>query len=139
MTPIPFRRYVESYEEARLDGLLDKRLNEISYRCAPVDEVLRLETLYKARYDSWKVKHFYSKYHCEHGGQRSYTGVKNPLHKAGLVKTGKYQGAHRKRCERAPLPGRMIHQDGSTHEWVKGHTWDLIITLMVKHQPHCPF
>ena len=23
----------------------------------------------------------------------------------------------------------MIHQDGSTHEWVAGQKWDLIVTL----------
>jgi len=23
----------------------------------------------------------------------------------------------------------MIHQDGSTHEWVAGHRWDLIVTM----------
>ena len=23
----------------------------------------------------------------------------------------------------------MIHQDGSTHEWIAGQQWDLIVTL----------
>ena len=23
----------------------------------------------------------------------------------------------------------MLHQDGSTHEWVPGHWWDLIVTM----------
>jgi len=30
---------------------------------------------------------------------------------------------------RAPYAGMMLHQDGSTHEWVKNKQWDLIITL----------
>jgi hypothetical protein len=30
---------------------------------------------------------------------------------------------------RAPLPGMMLHQDGSTHEWVPGVRWDLIVTM----------
>ena len=38
-------------------------------------------------------------------------------------------GKHRRRRERAPLAGMMLHQDGSTHEWVPGRHWDLIITL----------
>ncbi len=38
-------------------------------------------------------------------------------------------GAHRKRRERSPLPGMMVHQDGSTHEWVPGELWDLIVTM----------
>jgi transposase len=124
-----FRRHVESYEEAGLEGLLDKRLNQVSHLRAPVDEVVRLEVLYRERYDSWNVKHFYSKYKGEYDGQRSYTWVKNHLQKAKLVKKGKHKGAHRKRRERAPLAGMMIHQDGSTHAWVTGHVWDLIITM----------
>ena len=39
------------------------------------------------------------------------------------------RGVHRKRRERCALPGMMIHQDGSTHEWVPAQQWDLIVTL----------
>ena len=28
-----------------------------------------------------------------------------------------------------PLLGMMIHQDGSTHQWVTGCSWDLIVTM----------
>ena len=40
------------------------------------------------------------------------------------------RGAHRyrKRPRRA-LPGMMLHQDGSSHEWVPGRWWDLIVTM----------
>lgn len=38
-------------------------------------------------------------------------------------------GTHRTRRERAPWPGMMLHQDGSTHEWVAGQQWDLIVTM----------
>ena len=27
------------------------------------------------------------------------------------------------------LPGMMLHQDGSSHEWVPGRWWDLIVTM----------
>ena len=27
------------------------------------------------------------------------------------------------------MPGMMIHQDGSRHEWVPGQMWDLIVTM----------
>ena len=39
------------------------------------------------------------------------------------------RGAHRKKRPRKPLPGMMLHQDGSTHESVPGCQWDLIVTL----------
>jgi len=124
-----FRRYIDRYEEEGLDGLIDKRLSQVSHRKAPVDEVLRLETLYKERYDGWSIKHFYRFYRDHHKGTRSYTWVRNTLQKAGLVQKAAGKGKHRRRRERAPMAGMMLHQDGSTHEWVPGHHWDLIITL----------
>jgi len=124
-----FRRHIERYEEAGLEGLIDRRIEEVSHRKAPVDEVVRLEALYKQRYEGWNVKHFYERYQGDHGGQRSYTWVKKRLQSAGLAETGLRRGRHRKERPRKPLEGMMIHQDGSTHEWVPGQSWDLIVTM----------
>jgi transposase len=124
-----FRRHIERYEEAGLEGLIDRRIEDVSQRKAPVDEVVRLQTLYKERYDGWNVKHFYERYQGDHGGQRSYTWVKKRLQADGLVETGRRRGRHRKARPRKPLEGMMIHQDGSTHEWVPGQSWDLIVTM----------
>lgn len=124
-----FRRYLNRYEEAGLDGLIDKRLEQVSQRRAPVDEVLSVTELYRSRYTGWNVKHFHTWYRREHGGVRSYTWVKNALQEQGVVAKAPGRGKHRKRRERAPLPGMMIHQDGSTHEWVPGQKWDLIVTM----------
>lgn len=124
-----FRRYIDRYEEAGLEGLIDRRMNEVSHRRAPVDEVMQLEALYKGRYDGWNVKHFHERYQQAHDGQRGYTWVKSRLQDKGLVNKGKRKGSHRKKRPRAPLAGMMIHQDGSTHEWVPGQRWDLIVTM----------
>jgi len=124
-----FRRYVGRYAEEGEEGLLDKRLTKASHRRAPVDEVMNLTDLYREHYDGWNVKHFYSFYRRNHGGGRSYIWVKNKLQEAGLVKKAPGRGKHRKRRERAPLPGMMLHQDGSTHEWVPDKHWDLIVTM----------
>jgi transposase len=123
-----FRRYIDRYEEDGLQGLIDKRLNQISHRRAPVDEVLRLAEQYRRRHDGWSAKHFYAWYRRD-GGTRSYTWVKSRLQEAQLVPKAEKRGAHRKRRERSPLPGMLLHQDGSTHEWVPGQQWDLIVTL----------
>lgn len=124
-----FRRYIDRYEEDGLQGLIDKRMEQVSNHRAPVDEVLQLEAVYKERYDSWNVKHFFERYENEHQGQRSYTWVKNRLQESGLVKKGKRKGQHRKRRDRAPLVGLMVHQDASTHHWVPEKKWDLVITM----------
>jgi len=123
-----FRRYVRRYEEEGLEGLIDKRLEQVSHRKAPVDEVMAVVEHYRRRYEGWNVKHFYAWYRRE-GGGRSYTWVKNTLQAAGAVAKGPGRGKHRKRRARSPWPGMLLHQDGSTHEWVPGKKWDLIITL----------
>jgi transposase len=123
-----FRRYIDRYEEAGLEGLIDKRLEQVSQRRAPVDEVLAVTERYRRRHLGWNVKHFYAWYRRE-GGGRSYSWVKDTLQRAGLVTQAVKGGTHRTRRERAPWPGMMLHQDGSTHEWVAGQQWDLIVTM----------
>ena len=123
-----FRRQICRYEEDGLEGLNDKRITQASHRRAPVDEIIRLGERYSKSYRGWNVKHFYSWY-TRDGGKRSYTWVKNALQRQGLVPKLKKKGVHRLRRERSPLPGMMLHQDGSSHEWVIGKKWDLIVTM----------
>lgn len=123
-----FRRYIDRYEDAGIAGLSDKRLTQASFRRAPVDEVMAVVQGYQSRHRGWNVKHFYSWYR-QQGGQRSYSWVKNTLQSKGLVIKSSKRGIHRTRRERAHLPGMMLHQDGSSHEWVSGKQWDLIVTM----------
>jgi transposase len=123
-----FRRQIDRYEHGGMEGLLDKRLTQASFRCAPVDEVLEVSERYRGRYLGWNVKHFY-RWYQDDGGKRSYTWVKNTLQSRGLVSKKPKRGTHRKHRDRSPLAGMMLHQDGSTHEWVLGKKWDLIVTM----------
>ncbi len=124
-----FRRYLIRYEDEGMEGLADRRLGQVSHRCAPVDEVMALADMYSHRYRGFTVKHFYSWYRRSHSGMRSYTWVKNTLQTKGLVPKASGKGTHRKRRSRAPYVGMMLHQDGSRHEWVTGKFWDLIVTM----------
>lgn len=123
-----FRRYVVRYEAEGLEGLIDRRLEQLSNRRAPVDEVMAVVERYRDRHLGWNVRHFHSWYRRE-GGVRSYSWVKNRLQEAGVVEKAKRRGTHRKKRERCALPGMMIHQDGSRHEWVAGQVADLIVTM----------
>lgn len=123
-----FRRYVDRYEDEGFEGLRDKRLTQSSPRKAPGAEVQDVVARYRDRHQGWNVKHFYAWYRRDLGS-RSYTWVKTALQEAGLVSRGQGKGAHRKKRERSPWPGMMVHQDGSTHEWVPGQRWDLIATM----------
>ena len=126
--PRTFRRYIDRYEEAGLEGLLGRRLNQVSHRNAPLDEVMALVERYRSRHADWGVRHFHTWYRRD-GGTRSYPWVKNPLQTAGVVQRPPKRGVHRKRRQAAPWPGMMLHQDGRTHEWGPGRVWDLIVTM----------
>jgi len=123
-----FRRQCRRYESDGIDGLIDLRLGQVSARRAPVDEVMRLVAQYRDRYVGWTVKHFYSKYR-EQKGPRSYNFVRLALQREGVVAKAKRRGAHRRKRERKPLIGMMLHQDGSRYEWLRGQQHDLIVTL----------
>jgi len=129
VTERTFRRWSGRYEAEGAEGLQDRRLGRASARAVPVDEALRMVTWYETRYTGWTVKHFHERWQQAHGGTRSYTWMKKTLQAAGHVPRAPRRGAHRKKRPRKPLPGMMLHQDGSTHEWVPGCQWDLIVTL----------
>jgi len=123
-----FSRMRERYEDEGENGLVDRRIGKMSARRVPADEAMRLISLYETQYHDFTVKHFHEKL-PEHGFKLSYTCVKNKLQEAGVVKRAKKRGHHRRKRERKPLPGMMLHQDGSSHEWVPGQMWDLIVTM----------
>lgn len=104
-----FRRYLVRFEADGLQGLIDRRLEQVSHKKAPVDEVLRVTETYRQRHEGWSAKHFYAWYRRD-GGSRSYTWVKSRLQEADLVPKAKARGVHRKRRDRSPWPGLMIHR-----------------------------
>lgn len=124
-----FRRWRNRYEDEGLDGLYDRRLGQVSAKRVPVDEVERVLTLYRERYRGFTVKHFHEKLVSHHDFHCGYTWTRTTLQRAGLVRKAKRRGAHRRKRPRRPLPGMMLHQDGSSHEWVAGQQWDLIVTM----------
>src|ERR1035437_8929285 len=79
-----FRRYLARYEAEGLEGLIDHRLEQVSNRRAPVDEVVALTEQYRSQHVGWNVKHFHHWYQRD-GGGRSYTWVKKRLQEAKLV------------------------------------------------------
>ena len=123
-----FGRWRSRYEAEGAAGLADRRLGKASARRAPVDEVTKVLSLYETRYFDFTVKHFHEKLPA-HGIARSYSWTKNVLHSAGTLRKAPRRGAHRRKRPRRPLPGMMLHQDGSRHAWVPGCEWDLIVTL----------
>ena len=124
------RRWRERYEEEGYNGLLDRRRGKPSHRRVAVATVEKVFALYREKYFDLNVQHFHEKLQAEHGIELSYTWVKQALQGAGLVGRGRKRGVHRKRRERRPLPGMLLHIDGSRHQWFQDERWyDLIVIL----------
>jgi transposase len=118
MTPRNMRRYRDRMEKGGYEGLIDRRTQRPSPRRVPMAEVEKILTLYREQYFDFNVRHFHEKLRDEHGISLSYTWVKNALQEAGLVAKARKRGRHHKRRLRRPLPGMMLHIDGSTHAWL---------------------
>src|SRR5450432_4216372 len=124
------RRWRERYEEFGYDGLFDRRLGKPSPKRVPlatVEEVLRL---YQEQYADFNVRHFQEKLRDQHHIRLSYTWVKQALQAAGLVKKSRKRAVHRRRRPRRPLPGMLLHLDGSSHAWFQDdRRYDLLVIL----------
>jgi transposase len=124
------RRIRERYEEFGYDGLWDRRRGQPSRKRVPLVTVEAVLGLYRERYFDLNVSHFHEQWKTEHQIDLSYTWVKAALQGAGLVARASKRGVHRRRRERRPLPGMLLHIDGSRHQWFQDERWyDLIVIL----------
>jgi transposase len=124
------RRWRERYQEFGYDGLFDRRQGQPSPKRVPVALVEQVLGLYRDRYFDLNVRHFHEKLQHEHQIELSYSWVKLALQGAGLVRRGRKRGEHRQRRPRRPLPGMLLHIDGSRHRWFQDERWyDLIVIL----------
>jgi transposase len=125
-----FRRWRQRYEEDGEAGLLDRRLGKVSSKRVPADREAEVEALYRGRYSGFTAKHFHEHLVRDHQFAWGYTWTKTFLHSRGLLERAPRRGAHRRKRPRRPLPGMMLHQDGSRHAWLAGEPeLDLIVTM----------
>src|SRR5258707_12642555 len=76
------------------------------------------------------MRHFHEKLREEHEIALSYTWVQQALQGAGLVAKRRKRGPHRRRRPRRPMPGMLLHIDGSKHRWLNNNQWhDFIVIL----------
>src|ERR1700726_1699262 len=124
------RRWRERYEEFGVRGLFDRRRGVPSPKRVPVAVLERVLELYRERYFDLNVRHFHEKLTAEHQIELSYSWVKGVLQGSGLVARGRKRGGDRQRRPRRPLPGMLLHIDGSEHRWFQDDRWyDLLVIL----------
>jgi transposase len=124
------RRIRQRYEDYGYDGLYDRRKGKPSPKRVPLKTVEEVLALYREEYFDFNVKHFHEKLKEKHGIDLSYTWVKAALQGAGLVKKDRKRGTHRKRRPRRPLPGMLLHIDGSKHQWFQDDYWYDYLVIM---------
>jgi hypothetical protein len=91
-------------------GLIDRRLGKTSGRRVPSDRAEEVERLYRERCQGFTVKHFHEHLVKDHGFGWGYAWLKLHLQWAAVVPKAPRKGAHRRKRERRPLPGMMLHQ-----------------------------
>ena len=130
VSPRTMRRWKYGYEKHGFRALFDKRKGKPNWKKAPAVEVEQVLALYRDEYYDLNVRHFHEKLAEKHNIRWSYSWVKNVLQGGGLVRPSRKRKPHRKRRQRRPLPGMMLHIDGSHHQWFCDDRWyDLLVIL----------
>jgi transposase len=124
------QRWKTRFEHEGYEGLFDRRRGIPSPKRVPLETVETVLRLYQEQYFDFNVRHFHEKLSAEHQIRLSYTWVKQALQGAGLVKARRKRGKHRQRRARRPLPGMMLHIDGSEHRWFCDERWYDLLVIM---------
>jgi len=98
-------------------------------RRIPVPVIERLCRLRRTRYMDFSIQHFWEKATEQHGFTLSYTWTRLVLQTAGLAAKAPGRGKYRRKRERRPMRGMLVHLDASMHEWLPEQTADLVVAL----------
>ena len=124
------RRMREKLEREGYSGLADRRKGRVSSHRVPLKTAEEVLGLYREQYSDFNVRHFHEKLREQHRIEISYTWVYAALTGAGLITKKRRRAPHRRRRERRPMPGMMLHIDGSKHRWFQDDRWyDLLVIL----------
>jgi transposase len=130
VTDRTMRRIRERYQEFGYTGLFDHRRGKRSIHRVPMEKAEEVLRLYREVYFDLNMRHFHEKLRDDHQIELSYTWVQQALQGAGLAAKRHKRGPHRRRRPRRPLPGMLLHIDGSKHQWLNDDRWhDLIVIL----------
>src|SRR5262249_6155120 len=124
------RRLRQRYEVEGKEGIRDRRAGRrqpLRIAKEVVEELCRLK---RELYPDFSVRHFHEFATERHGLKISYTATRDLLQIRGLVEKASGRGKYRRKRERRPMRGMLLHLDASTHEWIAGlPKWDLNVML----------
>jgi transposase len=125
------RRWRARFERDGVDGLRDRRQGRRPGNRIAEGVAAQVLDLYRTRYEGFNVRHFWEQLE-ELGVQVSYSWTKALLHEVGYVRRHPKRGTYRRRRDRKPMVGMMLHLDGSKHRWFQspdGAMQDLLVLL----------
>jgi len=130
ITARQMRRMKRRYEAHGYDGLVDGRGGKPRRTRIAVKTLEELCRLKREQYGDFSVQHFWEKATDVHQLAISYTWTLKALQAAGLAQKNPGRGQYRRKRERRPVVGMLLHMDASTHEWLAGQPmWDLNVVL----------
>lgn len=123
------RRVRDKYERFGIEALEDGRSGPRARR-VPLKTVQEVCRLKREVYGDFSMRHFHEVVTEKHKLSLSYTLLRSVLQDAGLVEKAPGRGKYRRKRERRPMVGMLIHMDASTHEWLPGlPKQDLVVVL----------
>lgn len=130
VSPRHMRRLKTRWEKGGYGGLRDHRCGKSRRQRIPVEVIKEVCRLKREVYPDFSVKHFHEYATQKHKLKLSYNWARIVLEEAGIVERAPARGKHRRKRERRPMTGMLLHIDGSTHTWIAGiPQWDLILVL----------
>jgi hypothetical protein len=118
ITPRHLRRLHWSLRKHGVKAIVDNRGGKQRRRRVPLEVLQELFRLRREKYPDFSVTHFHEHVTERHGMKVSYTYCKRVLQEAGLAEKAPGRGQYRRKRERRPLVGMLLHLDASTHAWL---------------------
>jgi transposase len=124
------RRLRRKVERWGMSAVMDQRGGRPRRKKIKAGTIELLCRLKRDVYPDFSLQHFYEHVSEKHGVKVSYNWLRLMLEEAGVVERQPARGKYRRRRERRPLVGMLVHLDASTHEWVAGLPMqDLVVAL----------
>jgi transposase len=112
------RRLHAAFRRHGVKAFIDHRGSTPRRRRVALTVLEELCRLRRDKYPDFSVKHFHEHVTERHGLKLSYTHCKRVLQDAGLAEKWPGRGQYRRKRERRPMVGMMLHLDASTHAWL---------------------
>jgi len=114
------RRIRWRVEHYGLNPVMDQRGGRPRRKRIKAGTIELLCRLKRDVYPDFSLPHFYEHVTEKPGVKLSYHWLRLMLQEAGIVERAPARGKYRRRRQRRPMTGMLVHLDAATHEWITG-------------------